>query len=82
MRSHPLFPGQHPAFWKTDLSLTYRAPDNAWNVGAWVRNLEDTATYSTFSPNQARVGGVLAAAYSYVYLDAPRTYGLRAGFTF
>jgi len=78
----PLFPGKHPAFWKTDLSLTYRAPDNAWNIGAWVRNLEDTATYSTFTPNQARVGGVLVGAYSYIYLDAPRTYGLRAGFTF
>jgi iron complex outermembrane receptor protein len=78
----PLPLGRHPSFWKTDLSLTYRAPGNAWSIGAWIRNLEDTATYSTFTPNQARVGGVLVGAYSYVYLDAPRTYGLRAGFTF
>jgi iron complex outermembrane receptor protein len=78
----PLFAGKHPSFWKTDLSLTYRAPDDRWSIGAWGRNIGNTATYSTFTPNQARVGGVLVGAYSYVYIDAPRTYGVRAGFNF
>jgi len=78
----PLFPAHHPSFWKTDVSLTYRAPDNRWNIGLWGRNLENSATFSTFTPNQARVGGVLIVAYSYVYVDAPRTYGVRAGFNF
>lgn len=75
----PLFPGKHPAFWKTDVSLTYRAPDNRWNVSIWGRNLEDTPTYSAFTPNQLRVGGQVVGAFTNTYIDAPRTYGLRFG---
>ena len=78
----PLFPGRQPGFWKTDVSLTYRAPDNRWNVSIWGRNLEDRATYSAFTPNQLRVGGVLVGAYSNTYIDAPRTYGVRVGANF
>jgi iron complex outermembrane receptor protein len=78
----PLFPGQQPSFFKTDLSLTYRAPDNKWSVGVWGRNLEDRATYSAFTPNQLRVAGTLVGAYSNVYIDAPRTYGMRIGVNF
>jgi len=78
----PLFPGKHPGFWKTDISLTYRAPGNRWNIGVWGRNLEDRATYSAFTPSQLRVGGQLVGAYSNVYIDAPRTYGLRLGVSF
>lgn len=78
----PIFPGQQPGYWKTDASLTYRAPDNRWSIGVWGRNLEDRATYSAFTPNQLRVGGVLVGSYSNVYIDAPRTYGVRAGVNF
>lgn len=78
----PLFPGQQPAFWKSDLSLSYRAPGNKWSLSVWGRNLEDRATYSAFTPNQLRVGGALVGAYSNVYIDAPRTYGLRIGVNF
>ena len=78
----PLFPGQQPSFWKTDVSLTYRAPGNRWNISVYGRNLEDRATYSAFTPSQLRVGGQLVGAYSNVYIDAPRTYGVRAGVTF
>ena len=78
----PLFPGQQPGFWKTDVSLTYRAPGNRWNISGYARNLEDRATYSAFTPSQLRVGGQLVGAYSNVYIDAPRTYGVRAGVTF
>jgi iron complex outermembrane receptor protein len=80
----PLFPGQQPAFWKSDLSLGYRAPENRWNISIWARNLEDRATYSAFTPSQLRVAGNPnpIGAYSNVYIDAPRTYGVRAGITF
>jgi len=77
-----IFPGKHPSFWKTDVSLTYHAPDDAWTLSVWGRNLEDSATYSAFTPSQLRNGGVLVGAYSNVYIDAPRTYGVRAGFKF
>ena len=72
-----IFPGRHPAFWKTDLSLTYRAPDDRWTLSIWGRNLEDNATYSAFTPSRLGNG-----AYSNVYIDAPRTYGARVGFNF
>jgi iron complex outermembrane receptor protein len=78
----PVFPGQQPSFWKTDVSLTYHAPSNVWYAGVWGRNLENRATYSSFTPSQLRVGGVLVGAYSNVYVDAPRTYGMRAGINF
>lgn len=78
----PLFPGKHPGFWKSDVSLTYRAPDNRWNISAWGRNLENRATYSSFTPSQLRVGGSLVGAYASTYIDAPRTYGVRLGANF
>jgi len=78
----PLFPGRHPAFWKTDVSLTYKSPGNRWTVSVWGRNLEDTATYSAFTPAQLRVGGVLVGAYTNTYIDTPRTYGVRVGVNF
>jgi len=78
----PIFPGQQPSFWKTDVSLTYKSPGNRWNVSVWGRNLEDTATYSSFTPAQLRVNGALVGAYSNVYIDAPRTYGVRVGVNF
>jgi iron complex outermembrane receptor protein len=78
----PIFPGQQPSFWKTDLSLTYHAPGNVFYASIWGRNLENRATYSSFTPSQLRVGGALVGAYSNVYVDAPRTYGVRAGINF
>lgn len=78
----PVFPGRQPSFWKTDLSLTYHAPGNVFYASIWGRNLENRATYSSFTPSQLRVGGQLVGAYSNVYVDAPRTYGVRAGINF
>lgn len=78
----PLFPGRQPGFWKTDVSLTYRAPGNRWNVSVWGRNLENRATYSSFTPSQLRVAGTLVGAYTNVYIDATRTYGVRLGFNY
>lgn len=78
----PLFPGRQPGFWKTDLSLTFKAPGNRWSVSVWGHNLENTATYSAFTPSQYRTNGVVTAAFTSVYIDAPRTYGVRVGVNF
>jgi iron complex outermembrane recepter protein len=56
---------------KTDLSLTYRTPDERFQVGIWVKNLENeaVAASSGVAPGRAYPG--------VVYLEPPRTYGLR-----
>ena len=78
-----IFPGLHPSFWKTDLSLTYRA-QRGWSIGVWARNLEDAATYSAFTPAQVKAGnaGAVLGSYANVYIDAPRTMGVRVGVKF
>ena len=81
--THPQVSLAHQAaVWKTDVSLTYRAPDNRWSVGVWGHNLENSATYSGWGGNQLRQGGVVVGSYGATYVDAPRTYGVRAGFNF
>ena len=57
---------------KTDLTLTYTAPQERFYVQAYVRNLENEITLSTLATG---VGGTIA------FVD-PRTYGLRAGVRF
>jgi iron complex outermembrane receptor protein len=57
------------AFWRTDASLGYFAPDERWFVQGFVRNLENKSTLGTIS-------------FSSFTLDEPRLYGVRAGFNF
>lgn len=64
------------AFTKTDVNLTYYAPKERWYLGAWARNLENSAVYYG-SQSPAFDGDSVPAA-----IDAPRTYGIRAGFNF
>lgn len=54
-------------------SLTYFEANNRWSVGAWVRNLGDVAVMGP----AAGVGPIAAT-----FLQPPRTYGLRATFSF
>jgi iron complex outermembrane receptor protein len=61
-----------PAHTKTDLSLTYTAPEDRFYVGAYVENLEDDLVVTS-----ATTGGLGAVTFS-----DPRTYGVRAGFKF
>lgn len=67
-------------FWKTDVSVTYRAPDNRWYLSAFGRNLENAATYSNFGGFQLRRAGVVVGSYATAFTDVPRTYGVRVGF--
>jgi iron complex outermembrane recepter protein len=61
-----------PAHTKTDLSLTYNAPDDRYYVGAFVENLENDLVVTS-----ATTGGFGSVTFS-----DPRTIGVRAGFKF
>jgi iron complex outermembrane receptor protein len=60
-------------FTKSDLTLTYTAPSDLWNVQAFVKNIENKSTMTAlFTVNGA----------NYTYLSEPRTLGIRAGVKF
>lgn len=63
---------RQPSFHKTDLALTYTAPDDRFYVQAYAKNLENEITLSSLS---AQTG--TSASFA-----DPRTYGLRAGVKF
>jgi iron complex outermembrane receptor protein len=62
-----------PAYTKSDLSLTYSAPEDRWYARAFVQNLENTLTVNS--------AGVFQG-YASVYTSQPRTYGVAAGVKF
>jgi len=71
--------GRQKAYTKTDASLTYYAQSGRWNVGGWIKNIEN-------EPVQAATAGgsnqpFLPTAAS-TFLEPPRTYGLRFGANF
>jgi iron complex outermembrane recepter protein len=63
---------QQPAHTKTDLSLTYKAPENKYYIAAFAENLE----------NDVVVTSVTTGANGSLTFGDPRTYGIRAGFKF
>lgn len=63
---------RQPGFSKTDLTLTYNAPDARYYLQGFVKNVEDTVTVTT----------VVVGARASVQVADPRTYGVRAGFKF
>ena len=60
------------SFTKTDVTLTYSNPGDAWQISAFVRNAESTATKSLMIES----GWPEPYARQAVF-EAPRTYGLR-----
>lgn len=60
---------------KVNASLTYYSEDERWNVGIWGKNLTNKAVIAATAA--AGIPGPATA-----YMDAPRTYGLRAGMNF
>jgi iron complex outermembrane receptor protein len=67
-----------------DASLTYHAPSDKWDVGAWGRNLNNAAIYTggfryPFS-SPVTVGG--DPTLYYAQIRAPRTYGVRGSVRF
>lgn len=65
---------RNPGFTKTDLTLTYFAPDDHWHIGGYVRNVENTAHFASLSGVNATIGNG--------FLERPRTYGVNAGVKF
>ena len=63
---------RNPSYHKTDLTVTYRAPDDRFMVQGFVKNLENVITLQ----------GASAQYSSTAYLADPRTYGVRAGVKF
>lgn len=63
---------EQPSYTRTDIALTYNAPDNAYYVSLFVENLEDEIVLTSASFG---FGG------SAVFAD-PRLYGIRAGVAF
>jgi iron complex outermembrane recepter protein len=61
-----------PSFTKTDLTLTYKAPEDRFYIQAFAKNIENEITLASAS------SGLGAAATP----EEPRTYGIRAGFKF
>ena len=61
----------NPRFTKTDLSLTYYSPDEKWHVGAWVRNVENTERFTSFTG--------ITATLANGFPDRPRTFGMSVG---
>lgn len=69
---------------RTDLSLRYEATAD-WSIEAFVRNVEDEAVKNNVDlrGNQPGIGGVAGfPGVARAFLDAPRTYGLRAAIRF
>ena len=63
---------KQPSYTKTDLQVTYSAPNDTYYVQGFVRNLEDALI----------VTGASSGTYGSVTLADPRTYGVRAGLRF
>lgn len=66
------------AFNKSDASLTWYAPGDRFNVGVFVNNIENEPVAASVSALATVVQPYTAA----VFLEPPRTYGVKAGFQF
>jgi iron complex outermembrane receptor protein len=65
-----------PAFTESDISVTYYSSGGNWNVGAWVKNVENSAVVSI----GAYIGAGIAQGIG--DLNPPRTFGLRGAWYF
>lgn len=73
--THDLYSRQE-SFTRTDANLTYHSPDDRWNIGAFVRNIEEAVVYHGSNSSPA------PGSFIPTFIDAPRTYGVRVGFDF
>jgi iron complex outermembrane receptor protein len=65
------------SYWMTDATLGYHAPQDHWNVTAYVNNIEDTTVIQGTFP-----GPLAGFALTAATLRPPRTYGVRLGVKF
>jgi iron complex outermembrane receptor protein len=64
---------RQPAYTKTDLSLTYTAPNDRWYVQGFARNVENSINLGSASADPS---------YQYARFETPRTFGARVGVKF
>jgi iron complex outermembrane receptor protein len=67
-----LYQFKQPAFTKTDVTVTYKAPKDRYYVQAFAKNIENNITIAA-----AQAGNTPS-----VTIEEPRTYGVRAGVKF
>lgn len=60
---------RYPSYTKTNATLTYHAPGSSWYLQAFIKNIENTITFSGYGVGR-------------VYTSEPRLYGVRAGVQF
>lgn len=63
---------RQPSFTKTDATITYNAPNERFYIQGFVKNIEDNITI-------AHAASGIGAG---VFIEAPRTYGVRGGVKF
>ncbi len=63
---------RQPSFTKTNLTLSYKAPEDRWYVQGFVQNLENEITLASAASGLGTTATI----------EEPRTYGIRAGFKF
>jgi iron complex outermembrane receptor protein len=63
---------RQPSYTKTDVTVTYTAPEGRYYLQAFGKNLENEITIA------AAASGLLAR----INIEAPRTFGVRAGVSF
>jgi len=60
------------SYTKTDASISYTPPSENWKISLWVKNIEDTDVQAS-----GGVGGLFDPGASAVFLEPPRTFGVR-----
>ncbi|MES2057319.1 MAG: TonB-dependent receptor [Pseudomonadota bacterium] len=70
---------RQPSFTRSEVNLTYNAPDHRWYVQGFAKNLENAITVNAVSFNPPSLG---RDSLTTVVPGDPRTYGIRAGVKF
>jgi iron complex outermembrane receptor protein len=60
---------RNPSYTKTNMTITYNAPADAWYIQGFLKNAENTITFSGYGLGR-------------IYTSEPRRYGVRAGVRF
>lgn len=72
-------PGMYQAsYTKTDVAVTWHCATGRWSAGAWIRNLENADVQSAAATGNPLTDPGPGAPF----LEAPRSYGVRATFSF
>jgi iron complex outermembrane receptor protein len=70
---------RQPSFTRSEVSLTYTAPDDRWYLQGFAKNLENKLTMNSVNFNGPSFG---RDSFTTVTPGDPRTYGVRAGVKF